>query len=169
MNKDKLKFEVERDQAWAEIRDKEEDLLKILINENPNTDDINLALTCVRLIAGDLILYKNEYKKKKKKYPENLKAIDLMSDISKVIFSDTSSENKLNLINEFREKIWNNLIENETLIMNLASNGPQSRSKKNAIQEVNTIIQCICLIITEIILKKIELRIIENNYLDEEN
>lgn len=165
--KEKLRMQMESDRSWAKMRDHQVALLGILTMRKPTELDILWSMGCIGLIYSDLVLYKNDigeedikkeldnFNKGSQSKFENFS--DDLQALSKIFNEDVSMDDKQNILERMRKKLWIGIVNEESRLNYLVNNFGNIRDE----MDIMFIYKCVALVCFELKIKDIEIKILE--------
>ena len=156
----------ESDRLWAEIRDNEDRLYRLVNLNKPEKEDLMWAMVCVNLVYADLCLYDEEYQKSSihfldKERPVN--PVDFIKDVAMVatlMDAKIPMDKKQDIIESLRTKVWGLIYTEKERIRKLVMETPDYLDDSNAL----LIYRCIFLVAFELKIKEIEIKILGGDY-----
>jgi hypothetical protein len=162
-----------RDGAWAEIRQRQSEIIEIIDSGYIEDKKSNgIILNCLNLVIGDFVIYESKYSKNPDKKMEKLfkSKISDFSYYSKMIklivgLMDTidnaklDTEERLNAVEQIRRQTWYNIYAYFMDIIEMIMGIQEISSKQKQL-----IINCLRTVITELNLQEIEISLIDGSY-----
>ena len=165
MDREQLKLKAEQDQAWAEMSEHKDSLYSMIMLATKENFNLELCVSCLKLVATEIFLYENldNFKENTEKKSSMFmsKQLTMLDDIFSITSKNVSLIEKQKSMESFRNVALDYLKSNREKIIKL-SEGPESNGPLN-VENIAIIMQCVCWTFLELLLREIELKLLENN------
>lgn len=168
--KRKIALQAESDRHWANMRDNQEALLDILTMRSPTELDVLWSIGCIKLVYNDLALYKDTIGEDCVKdimdspSGETESIIrDQLNDLkgfSKLAKFDVSLAKKQKLIDDLRNKMWDDMLKDDDKIKHLIDNF----SNIKEYEDIMVIYKCVSIVCFELKVRDLEIILLEDNF-----
>ena len=165
--------ESKRDSMWAEIREYENHLNKVIFTGQFSSSDFLLFYSCLQLTMIDIELYEDYYMRNRPKKGNGIideivnifksNDMDILKDVfdgipslNKIASADCTVEERQLLLENIRIDIWAKLVDQKDKIKSIFDSFPVL-----SLEQIAILFQCITVVVFELLIKKIEIKILE--------
>ncbi len=158
-DKENIQLTIQKDRFWAGLREDMEKLLDILGGKKPNDLDVLLGLKCLNLIYLELLSIDDRTNTKLIKKDTLDSFMDEVENFSKIVDKSLSVEERQNLIENMRIRIWNDIAIEKKEIKKIQDNNYSIKD----IDKVKLVYRCISVACFELKIRDLEIALLNGD------